>query len=78
MYGVLCYCSMNNIWLLTSDMIKRISDRVKVETTDNLYYTICLNTDKSTIICTVEKTYDNHVEVVKYQFRNSARLFTYK
>lgn len=63
----------NDLWVLTSAMLNRLSDSMYIETDDGLHYCIRTLDDNRTIIATIVKTYDDHVKYVKYQFRDSSR-----
>jgi len=63
----------NDLWTLTSDMMKRIAATMYVETDDGLHYIIRTLDENRTIIATVSKSYDDHAKYVKYQFRDSSR-----
>lgn len=62
---------MTDVWQYTTDMLTSLRDRITVESDDHLYYVLRANTDKHTIIGTINKTYDEHVKVVDVQLRET-------
>lgn len=64
---------INDLWVLTSDMLHRLSETMYIETDDGLHYIIRTQDANKTIIAIVNKSYDDHHKYVRYQFRESSR-----
>lgn len=66
---------MIDIWIRTTDMLRSISDKVKIKTNDYLYFTIYATDKENTKIGTVCKTYKSecsHVKCVTVELRNNS------